>query len=171
MKSSKLSVFLRPHLRSAGMGAIYSFLLHLGVWVSLSACYLAVPYNGNHLPLIILPLCVMLLGLIAFVLLKSAAVEPLTFYGVLLLVHFLMAMLISPHIQSLANCLDSLKGLPPGSSPEGNFNTFYFLLNGGLLTFGMGGLLFLLSTAFLIRDILRGVMGFIPKERPPKNSK
>ena len=38
-----------------------------------------------------------------------------------------------------------------------------------LLAVGMGILLFILSVAFYLRDVLRGVMGYIPKEKKRKD--
>lgn len=172
MKRADLTSPLRAHAASAGMGMLYSLLLHLAVWVSLSVCHLAIPDNGNHLPKLIVPVCIMLAGLILFIVIKSAAVEPLTFYGFLLLTHILLALLMSRCIQPLANWLDALRGITPppaGEMPDGNLNGFYFMLHWVLLTIGMGILLFVLSVAFYLRDVLRGVMGYIPKEKKRKD--
>lgn len=168
MTKTDLRTPLRAHAVSAGMGALYSLLLHLAVWVSLSVCHLVIPSNGNHLPKFFVPACIMLVGLIVFIVIKSAAVEPLTFYGVLLLTHILLAVLMAPCIQPLADLLDAVKGITPpldADLPDGNLNGFYFMLHWVLLTVGMGVLLFVLSVAFYLRDILRRVMGHAPKDK------
>ena len=172
MKRADLTAPLRAHAASAGMGVLYSLLLHLAVWVSLSVCHLAIPANGDHLPKLFVPACIMLVGLVIFIVIKSAAAEPLTFYGVLLLTHILLALLMAQCIQPLADWLDALKGITPPPAdemPDGNLNGFYFMIQWVLLAVGMGILLFILSVAFYLRDVLRGVMGYIPKEKKRKD--
>lgn len=174
MTKTDLRTPLRAHAVSAGMGALYSLLLHLAVWVSLSVCHLVIPSNGNHLPQFFVPICVMIVGLIVFIVIKTAAVEPLTFYCVLLLTHILLAVLMAQCIQPLADWLDALKGITPPPDahlPDGNLNSFYFMIHWVLLTIGMGILLFVLSVAFYLRDVLRGVMGYIPKEKKKRTEK
>ncbi|MBQ9152022.1 MAG: hypothetical protein IJX72_07205 [Clostridia bacterium] len=157
---------LRAHIASAGMGALYAVLLHLAVWLGFSAASIAVPANGNHLPIIIVPVCVMLIGLIAFVVVKSLPPEAMTFYAVLLLVHILVSALFLACGGLLMDALQSLKGeIPPVDSPEGNLSWLYFILVWLILALGQGILLFLLAVIFTVRDALRKTMGYIPKEK------
>ena len=164
MTKADLASPLRDHAASAGMGVLYSLLLHLAVWVSLSVCRLAVPYNGNHLSLLLVPVCVMVVGLIVFIIIRYSAAEPLTFYGILLLTHILLAILMAECIQPLADWLDSLQGIAPSPGiemPDGNLNGFYFMIHWVLLAVGMGTILFVLSVIFC----LRRAMGHIPENK------
>lgn len=173
MKKSDLRPPLRAHAVSAGLGALYAACLCLAVWVAFALTYLATPANGAYTAVVLVPVCVMLIGLIVFVVVKSIPPEALTFYGVLLLTHILLAILFAHLARPVTAWLDGLRGIAPPAgelSPDGNLNGFYFLLNWIFLTVGMGTLLFILSVAFYLRDVLRKVMGYLPKEKKHRRS-
>ncbi len=156
----------RSHLVSAGIGTLYALLLHLAVWFGYGGAYVAVPENGNHLPKILVPACIMLVGLIIFVVIRSLTSESLTFYGAVLLTHILLSLLFLGIGGYLMDALQSIKGeVPPVDSPDGDLSWIYALVNWILLAVGMGLLLFLLSVIFTVRDALRKAMGHIPKEK------
>lgn len=159
----------RLHLVSAGMAMGYLLALHLLLWLSVSVTYLAVPTSG--IPYIVVPSAVLLVGLIAFIRIKSLPPERITFYVALLVGHILLSMLFLTLSGSLIDWLGSLRGVPAPDSPDGDLSSLYFLLAWVLLAPGMGLLFFILAVAFLLRDALRQVMGDTHREKKKPRKK
>jgi hypothetical protein len=150
------------------MAALYAVLLHIAVWLAFGAVYLLTPEGGSHTAVLVVPACVMVIGLIVFAVIQSAMPEKLTFYASVLLAHVLLALFLSSCEELLVGGLQALKGIsPPAESSGGNeYSTgFYFTFNWLNLTLGAGGMQFLLAVIFVVRDALRAAMGYIPKKK------
>ncbi len=156
---------VRSHTVSAAMAAGYAVAYHLAMWLVATLLY-AAPYNG--VARILLPICVLVVGFIAFFLLRPSAPEKLTFYGVLLLVQVILTVLMVA--TPATEWLTALTGNnAPVDSPDGNLSSLY-LLYVWLIVGPLSGVLqFLLAVIFVVRDALRGVMGDV--KRPRKNTK
>lgn len=155
----------RPRLVSAGMGALFALLLHILVWLCFSAAWLIECYAA----VVLGPVCILIIGLIALVVIRSLPPERTTFYAVLLLVHILLSALSLAGGELLMEALQRAVGLRfPVNSPDGNLNFLYFLLVWLLLAVGMGILQFLFVAFFAIfgiRDAQRAVTDRVPKEK------
>lgn len=157
---------LKDHLRSARMALLYSFFVHVTVWLAVSVVFLSAPASG--MAYMVVPALLVIVGLIVFTVLKSRPTEKLTFYASLLIFHILLSMLALAVDEPLMRLLRSLRGTA-AVGPEATLDGLYFLYAWVVLAVGMGVLLFVLAVAFLVRDALRETMGYRPREKKSKS--
>lgn len=154
-KESDFSTPARTRPVSAGIGGLYALCLHAAVWLGYAIAYLAVPENGNHLLKILAPLCIMIAGLAVFVMLCVMISKSRIFYGAVLISHILLCLVFWGVGGYLTPFLQSIKGeAPPVNSPDGDLSGLYAVVDWFLLALGTGGMLFLLSVIFALRDTL-----------------
>ncbi len=160
---------IRAHVASSLMALVYVLLLHGSMW-GITALLYTSAYSTAY---IVLPIVILIIGLIAFFILRPMVPEKITFYGMLLLWQILFTVLavaspLTDWLTALAG-KDALADMAP-DHPAAVYPLFVWLLIGPL----MSVLFFLLSVIFTVRDALREMMGHVkrpkkqPKESPEK---
>lgn len=154
--TEKCSSPLQRRAISAGWGAGYAILLHTAVWMALFIAFLAVPENGNHLPLLIAPACMMAAGVAGFWVVCGRTPSEAAFSAAVLLTHILLLALMAGAGDELWELARGWKGIQPHpDEPEGSLDILYFLLVWFALALAEGFLLLVSAVILQVRRRMR----------------
>ncbi len=162
----KLTEATRRHLVSATVAAVYAFILHILYFAAFPIIYLL--QGGAFGSMVIVQLAIILLGIIAFLILRRFPAERLTFYMVLLVVHIALTALFwalaEPVISPMITALQDKVGIVLTGQPEENFDGIYLLVSEVLMQVFLGLFYVFAMLVSLVCEGIRQARGTVPRK-------